>query len=123
MDAKHKQLVAWLQAEHARLEQEMIRLKADESDNDVRREGSPFGKREEEASETIELEKRMVLVTRTKNQMAEIEHALEKAKRNKYGLCDICNKPIELPRLVALPQAPLCLSCKAQAAKGRPSFI
>ncbi len=82
-----------------------------------RREGSPFGKREEEASEAFELEKRLGLEKRLANTVAEIEHALEKYEAGTYGLCDSCGQPIEPARLEALPQASLCLGCKARQAK------
>ncbi len=82
-----------------------------------RREGSPFGKREEEASEAFELEKRLALEKKLRGTLAEIEHALEKYETGTYGLCDSCGQPIELTRLEALPQANLCLSCKTHQAK------
>lgn len=82
-----------------------------------RREGSPFGKREEEASEASELEKRLALEKKLRGTLAEIEHALEKYESGTYGLCDSCGQPIELTRLQALPQANLCLSCKSRQAK------
>jgi len=89
-----------------------------------RREGSPFGKREEEATETFELEKRLALEERIKDRLAEVEHALHKFDSGTYGLCDNCGQPIDPARLEALPQANLCLSCKAHQAKNakvRPS--
>lgn len=47
----------------------------------------------------------------------EIEHALEKYEAGTYGLCDSCGREIERARLEAIPQASLCLNCKAQQAK------
>ena len=47
----------------------------------------------------------------------EIEHALQKFQEGTYGLCDICNQPIDPARLEALPQANLCVSCKAGQSK------
>lgn len=82
-----------------------------------RREGSPFGKREEEASETFELEKRLALEKKLRDTLAEIEHALQKYEAGIYGICDSCGQPIEQERLEALPQASLCLKCKARQAK------
>jgi DnaK suppressor protein len=78
-----------------------------------RREGSPFGKREEEADGALELEKRLALEKRLRSALNEIEHALQKYEAGTYGLCDSCGQPIEQARLEALPQANLCLSCKA----------
>jgi DnaK suppressor protein len=82
-----------------------------------RREGSPFGKREEEANEASELEKRIALGERLRASLTEIEHALQKYEAGTYGLCDRCGGAIEQARLEALPQASLCLSCKARQVK------
>ena len=78
-----------------------------------RREGSPFGKREEEANGAFELEKRVALEKGLREALGEIERALQKYKAGTYGVCDSCGQPIEQARLEALPQASLCLSCKA----------
>jgi len=106
----------------SRLEQEQKRLNEDLEQLNIdihpeRREGSPFGKREEEASESFELEKRLALEKQIKDQLVKIEHALDKFGKGTYGLCDQCGQPIDPDRLEALPQATLCLSCKTLLAK------
>jgi len=106
-----------LEHEQKRLTEELEQLKAGTRPADERREGSPFGKREEEATESFELEKRLALEKRIKEQLAEIEHTLNKFDKGTYGLCDNCGQPIDPARLEALPQASLCLSCKALQAK------
>jgi DnaK suppressor protein len=82
-----------------------------------RKEGSPFGKREEGADEASELEKRLALRRRLEESLAEVEHALQKYESGTYGLCDSCGQPIEKARLEAIPQASLCMKCKAARAK------
>ncbi|MCJ7515333.1 MAG: TraR/DksA C4-type zinc finger protein [Dehalococcoidia bacterium] len=106
-----------LKQEQIRLKSELQRLKLEEKSADEQREGSPFGKREEGATEAFELEKRMALERRLKDTLAEVEHAIQKYEAGIYNLCDICSQPIELARLEALPQASLCLKCKASRAK------
>ena len=106
-----------LETEQERLVRELEQLKASVRPADERREGSPFGKREEEATESFELEKRLALERQTRDLLAEIEHTLHKFDEGTYGLCDICGQPIDPARLEALPQANLCLSCKAGQAK------
>ena len=110
-------LRARLENERGRLTEELEQLKASVPSMEERREGSPFGKREEEATETLELEKRLALERRIREQSAEVEHALSKFEEGTYGLCDSCGQPIDPARLEALPQASLCLNCKAQQAK------
>lgn len=106
-----------LKKEEARILAELDQLKASTRPPTERREGSPFGKREEEATEVFELERRSALERRLKETLAEIEHALKKWETGTYGLCDRCGQAIEPARLEALPQATLCLSCKARQAK------
>ena len=117
MIANIKKLRAYLESEHKRLTEEMEQLKTSEPSSEERREGSPFGKREEEATETLELEKRLALENRIRKELAKIEHALHKVEEGTYGLCDNCGQPIDPARLEALPQASLCMNCQAQRAK------
>ena len=114
--ADFAELYERLKKEKTQVLERLKQLRADQVLGE-RREGSPFGKREEEASEAFELEKRLTLERRLTNTLAEIEHALQKYEAGTYGLCDSCGRPIELARLQALPQANLCLSCKARQAK------
>jgi DnaK suppressor protein len=107
----------YLESEQKRLTDELEQLQTSASTSDERRDGSPFGKREEEATETLELEKRLALENRIRQELAGIEHALQKFEEGTYGLCDNCGQPIDPARLEALPQASLCLNCKAQQAK------
>ncbi len=106
-----------LEIEQKRLNEEMLKSQTTASSAEERREGSPFGKREEEATETLELEKRLTLENRIRQELAKVEHALTKIDKGTYGLCDNCGQPIDPARLEALPQASLCLKCQAQLAK------
>lgn len=108
------ELVERLKTESRRLEHELEQLKIEEEQADDQREGSPFGKREEGASETFELEKRLALEKKLHMALTEINHALEKYASGTYGMCDNCKNPIEPARLEALPQANLCLKCKSK---------
>ena len=122
MTAKYKKLQEQLEAELKRLNEELEQLHTSVPSPEERREGSPFGKREEEATETLELEKRLALENRVRQELVGVEHALDKFEKGTYGLCDNCGKPIAPERLEALPQASLCVKCKAQLAnaKGKP---
>jgi DnaK suppressor protein len=106
-----------LKEEQKHLKNELQQLKVEEKSADEQREGSPFGKREEGATEAFELEKRLALERRLSDALAEVEHALNKYEAGTYGICDLCTQPIEPARLEALPHATLCLECKARQAK------
>jgi len=103
--------------EKERLLGDLEQLKTSGPQAEERREGSPFGKREEEATESLELERRLALEKQTREQLAEIEAALAKFEDNTYGKCEACGKPIARERLEALPHAKLCVNCKANQAK------
>ena len=117
MTTQYNELRSRLESEQQRLNNELEQLTANVRPAEERREGSPFGKREEEATESFELEKRLALEKRLRDQLAEIEHALEKFEKGTYGLCDSCEQPIAAERLEALPQASLCVACKTKSAK------
>jgi len=106
-----------LENERKHLIDELEQLKASVRPTDERREGSPFGKREEEATESLELERRLAIEKQMKDQLADIEHALQKFEEGTYGFCEQCGQPIDPARLEALPQAKLCLSCKSGQGK------
>ena len=44
--------------------------------------------------------------------LLDIEKALEKIQKNKYGKCENCKKEIEIERLKIVPEAKLCIKCK-----------
>ena len=123
---RYKKMREQLETEHKRLASELAQLQTNASTSEERREGSPFGKREEEATETLELEKRLALENRVRQEMATVEHALDKFEKGTYGMCDNCGQPIDPERLEVLPQASLCMNCKAllaKNAKGKPPTV
>jgi len=111
------ELCAILKKEQALLTRELEQLEAQMQSNSEGREGSPFGKREEGATEAFELEKGLALERKLRSTLLEINRALAKCEAGTYGTCDACGKPIEPARLEALPQASLCLSCKTSQTK------
>lgn len=106
-----------LEKEHKRIMQELDKLESESLHREAKREVSPFGKREEQADDTIELERRLVMKKQLSDTLAEINRALDKYKSGTYGICDRCGQPIEAGRLEALPYANLCLACKSRQQK------
>lgn len=112
-----------LREERKRLIAEIEQSTVEASHSRQNSEGSPFGKREEEAGVTFEIEKRAALENHLQYQLREVENALRKFEEETYGLCDNCGKPINPARLEALPQSTLCLDCKAQQTKNDKSRL
>jgi DnaK suppressor protein len=106
-----------LKKERTELSEKLEQLRALGQPSSERKEGSPFGKREEGADEAAELEKRLASIQRLEESLNEVEHAIQKYEAGTYGLCDSCGQPIERARLEAIPQASLCMKCKANQEK------
>ncbi len=117
MAGEHDSLRSRLESEQKTLTGELAQLRASSQPGEERREGSPFGKREEEATESLELERRLALEKQILEHLAEVEIALGKFGEDTYGQCENCGNHIEPARLEALPQAKLCLNCKTLQGK------
>ena len=122
MAKKYSTLRSRLESEKKRLADKLEQLRIAAYPSEERREGSPFGKREEEATESLELERRLALEKQIREQLSDVEDALVKFDEGTYGNCENCGQPMNPERLEALPQAKLCVACKelqAKNAKGR----
>jgi len=106
-----------LREEKERLNKALDQVRASAPPMGEAKEGSPYGKKEEGATEAYELEKRLALEKRFMDQLADVEHALAKIEKGTYGICDGCGQAVEKARLEVLPQANLCLACKARQSK------
>lgn len=58
-----------------------------------------------------------VLKETISRQLEQIDLALVKIKKKKYGKCEICNQPISITRLKAIPYATLCIKCQEKKEK------
>jgi DnaK suppressor protein len=98
--------------EKARLQQDLAELDKELESAQEERSGSPFGKKDEEAAEVVEMQDRVALDTKLKEMIARVDSALDKLEQGTYGQCDVCHGPISPERLGALPTARLCVKCK-----------
>lgn len=57
-----------------------------------------------------------LLAAGARRALADIEGALDRMAAGRYGRCLCCGLPIELARLIAVPQTPCCGSCQGGAA-------
>jgi len=114
---KYRKLYDRLMQEKIQIVEKLDQLKTLRQPQADGRENSSFGKREEEANETFELEKSLVLENKLGENLSEVEHALEKHLNGTYGICDNCGKIIDKARLEAMPKASLCIECKSNPSK------
>ena len=63
-------------------------------------------------SATFERERDLSLENNIRDLLEKIDKALGRMEDGTYGMCERCGKPIEKPRLKALPYANLCIKDK-----------
>jgi len=53
-----------------------------------------------------------ILVNKQKQELKEIEEALQNIENGTYGICEMCDETIEIGRLKAKPFAKFCTDCR-----------
>lgn len=77
-----------------------------------------YGTSEEEgADEVATFTDRVSLEENLETNLQEVEQALKKIQRGKYGVCEECGQEIDEQRLKVMPTARWCLSCKNKLSK------
>ncbi|MGH2709206.1 MAG: TraR/DksA family transcriptional regulator [Actinomycetota bacterium] len=61
---------------------------------------------------TFEREKDLSIANNLSDLLDKIDKALHKIELGTYGLCEFCQKPIDVSRVKALPYVSLCIRCK-----------
>jgi len=56
----------------------------------------------------------LLLNTREKQKIKQIEQALLKLENGEYGICENCEEDIPVGRLKAMPFASMCVKCKSE---------
>lgn len=103
------------------LEDERVRLiaaieeyerQSQETLSDVSGENNYRDHMADQGSATFARELDMTLEEQARDNLAQIERALERIERGTYGTCARCGTTIPEARLEAMPEAELCVSCK-----------
>ena len=61
---------------------------------------------------SFERDHEFTVLAKERETLAQIERALSHIDDGSYGVCDSCGNPIGKNRLMAVPHATLCMSCK-----------
>ena len=61
---------------------------------------------------SFERDHELTVLARERETLAQIERALAHIQDGSYGVCDSCGNPVGKNRLMAVPHATLCMSCK-----------
>jgi len=78
---------------------------------DTRYPNREDGDKDEEADEVQEYDNALSLEHSLELKLKDVNNALEKIEKGGYGICENCGKEIDKERLLACPEAKICLRC------------
>jgi len=71
------------------------------------------------ATDNFDREFNLDLATNEQELLNRVDEAIRKIDEGKFGICEICAKPISQKRLIAVPYARFCIKCQAEEEKKR----
>jgi len=75
------------------------------------------------ATDMYEQEKSLSFMNNEEFLLQEVEDALQKIDKNKYGNCEACGVEISLKRLDVEPHAKFCMDCKTEEEEKKKSSV
>jgi RNA polymerase-binding protein DksA len=69
------------------------------------------------ATDNFDREFNLGLASNEQELLNQIDEALRKIDEGRFGICDVCSKPITQKRLIAVPYARFCIKCQAEEEK------
>ncbi len=108
------EMKALLEAERARLAEELVDLERDSSTSlsDQSGENNYRDHMADQGTATFGKELEMSLEGAARDLYAQVQRALDRIETDSYGACVRCGKSIPPERLRAVPAAELCIKCK-----------
>lgn len=71
------------------------------------------------ATDNFDREFNLGLASSEQHILNQIDEALRRIEEGRYGICEVCSKPISQKRLLAVPYARSCIKCQAEEEKKR----
>jgi DnaK suppressor protein len=68
---------------------------------------------------TFDRERELSIQNNIRDLIEQINRAISRIDAGTYGTCERCGRPIDAPRLKALPHALLCMDCKRREERAR----
>ncbi len=98
----------------AMLEEQNLRLSR--ITNDVRHSDVPLEKDfSEQATQNENNEVMDYLGNSARKEIEMIKQAINRIDNGRYGICQVCDEPISIARLKALPYSTMCIKCASKA--------
>jgi len=71
-------------------------------------------KEDENAAEVATFADNISIESDLRNNLKNVEHALQHIEEGKFGVCEQCGKEIHIDRLKIFPSATICVECSAK---------
>ncbi|GAB4363892.1 MAG: hypothetical protein Kow0042_02070 [Calditrichia bacterium] len=66
----------------------------------------------DQGTDAMEREKAFLFLSREEKYLQQIDRSLHAIELGEYGICRVCEKPIDEERLKAVPTTRICVPCK-----------
>lgn len=103
----YKEVVKKLNLRKQELEERLVRV-----EDSLRQTHAKDWSEQAQERENEEVVERLEESTRI--ELDQIYQALSRAEKNEYGVCEICDGPIRIERLEALPFTNRCFNCASE---------
>jgi DnaK suppressor protein len=114
-----KRFRAKLEKERERLVGQLRDLGISPSSDEARTATGSVFEEGDQAQATERLDFEFAVRERVAERINRLSAAIERIDAGTYGDCQTCGKPIEKPRLAAIPEVETCLSCQEQLEANR----
>ncbi len=111
-----------LEAERAELEERIEEIEAnvfEKTQSDLSGEAGFDEDFADAGTATFDRERELSIQNNVRDLIGQIDRAISRIDEGTYGTCERCGRPIDAPRLKALPHALLCMDCKRREERAR----
>lgn len=108
-DQQSEQLKLELINKKNQLEEQLNLFNKEDSRAESERDAGESEDADGASEQTIQLENDLK-ADRAGKSLGQVQKALARMDSGEYGLCEVCNEPISLPRLQAFPEATTCVN-------------
>jgi DnaK suppressor protein len=111
-----------LEAERGELEERIREIEAnvfEKTQSDLTGEAGFDEDFADAGTATFDRERELSIQNNIRDLIGQINRAISRIDEGTYGTCERCGKPIDAPRLKALPHALLCMDCKRREERAR----
>jgi RNA polymerase-binding protein DksA len=111
-----------LESERAELEERIEEIEAnvfEKTQSDLTGEAGFDEDFADAGTATFDRERELSIQNNVRDLIGQIDRAISRIDDGTYGTCERCGRPIDAPRLKALPHALLCMDCKRREERAR----